>query len=216
MLSVRDPPPPPLSSRPPSPHPSPARIKLLPLFRPHPEALSSRYFAALRRPARRCPGSGGPKGWDVGGRVPPPREPQFRGPLLVGGREAQLITECGREVLPFCTLPTFPRAGVTGPFCQGDAESWGRNALPAGQDATTAGLLSPPRKSVSGPALEARYNKINPAPKLAPTPSLPPARPLPLLGSAPSGHGLGASSGWPRAPPPLPLASPVTFAPLSL
>lgn len=145
-----------------------------------------------------------------------PREPQSRGPLLVGRREPHLITECGREVLLFCALPTFPRAGMTRPFCQGDAESWGRNALPAGQDATTAGLLSPPRKSVSGPALEARYNKINPAPKLAPTPSLPPARPLPLLGSAPSGPGLGASSGWPRAPPRLPLASPVTFAPLSL
>ena len=71
LLSVRDTLPLPLPSRAPSPHPSPARIKLLPLFSPHPEALSSRYFPALRRTRKTVPRIWGSKGLGrVGGRVP--------------------------------------------------------------------------------------------------------------------------------------------------
>lgn len=98
----------------------------------------------------------------------------------------------------------------------GDTESWGRNALPAGQDAMTAGLLSPPGKSVSGPALEAKYNKINPALKLAPNPA---ACPLPALSRCWGQPllGLGALLRLaPACPSPLPFSSPVTFAPLSM
>ena len=105
----------------PGPHPSPAGVRLLPLFSSRPEALSSRYFAALSGPASWFPGSGGPKGWQLGMGVPP--EHSSSEVLCWWGREPQLITECGWEVLPFCALATFPRAGMTGPFCQGDAPS---------------------------------------------------------------------------------------------
>lgn len=63
---------------------------------------------------------------------------------------------------------SFSEARVTSSLNLRTLSPGGRNALPAGQDATTAGLLSPGGKSVSGPTLEAKYNKMNPALKLAP------------------------------------------------
>lgn len=84
-------------------------------------------------------------------------------------------------------------------------ESWGRNALPAGQDARTAGLLSPPGKSVSGPVLEAKYNKINPALQLGPHPA---ARPLPALSGSWGQPRLGLG-GTPRAGPSVPPSPPL-------
>lgn len=133
-------------------------------------------------------------GEPVNSELPPPPRSEF-----TGGSAPIKGSAVGVVIPPPPSRPEWPDAPAPG------HESWGRTALPAGQDARTAGLLSPSGKSVSGPALEAKYNKINPALQLGPRPA---ARPLPALSGSWGQPRLGLG-GSPRAGPSVPPSPPL-------
>lgn len=150
------------------PRPSPTEFKPRPPLQalsPQPRTPFQQVVGALRLNRKWVPSIWGPEGWVV----------EEREPVRTWYHPELINSELLRWWIVGGGCAPIKRSGLWGVGGQRsrnsvlsglppqDTESWGRTALPAGQDAMAAGLLSPRGKSVSGLALEAKYNKINPA-----------------------------------------------------